>query len=803
MMPATEKAVSVLGEEVRVRGVVQGVGFRPTVWRLASHYELRGQVCNDGEGVLIHIWGFPAQIEDFLVTLKTECPPLARIDSIERQSLATATQIPDNFLISPSQPTSISTGIVPDAAVCPDCVEDSLSPFSRRYRYPLTNCTHCGPRLSIVRQVPYDRCNTSMSPFIQCSECQQEYENPADRRFHAQPNACHRCGPKAWLERTDGRVFSQETLTQLDDLDAACTLLQQGEIVAIKGIGGFHLACDATNDLAVQRLRERKRRYGKPFALMARGLDIIRQYCQVDELEQALLQSPEAPIVLIKRTGPLQVSPDIAPAQNAIGFMLPYTPLHHLILRRMERPIVLTSGNLSEEPQCIDNDDAKKRLKDIAEYLLLHDRDIINRVDDSVAHVVAGKPRLLRRARGYAPVPIPLPEGFEKAPDLLALGGELKNTFCLLKNGQAILSQHMGDLEEAATYEDYQAQLEHYRNLFDHQPKYLVIDKHPEYLSSKLGMEWSEQQTIPLKTIQHHHAHIAACLAENNIPLSQSTALGIALDGLGFGEDNALWGGEFLLADYTRFERLGTFKPVALLGGVQAMREPWRNTLAHLLAEMGWPAYRMNYDTLELTRFLDTQPLETFQAMLKNSVNSPLASSCGRLFDAVAAAMGICRERVQYEGQAAVELENIVDDDVLRNEDDALAYPFAIPRLGGNGLPYIEPLSMWQAVLGDLILETPPAVMAARFHKGLAKTIVAMAVKLSTRNEERFVHTVALSGGVFQNKVLLEQVENRLGKEGFQVLTHRHVPANDGGLSLGQAVVAAARAINAAEFWEK
>ena len=798
MTLSSEQPAPIVGEAIRVRGLVQGVGFRPTVWRLAGRYSLTGQVCNDGEGVLIDVWGVPDRIEDFLAALEADAPSLARIDSIERYSITATTRIPDEFRIALTHSTAISTGIVPDAAVCPECVEDTLSPFSRRYRYPFTNCTQCGPRLSIVRKIPYDRGNTSMSVFIQCSDCQKEYDDPTDRRFHAQPNACHRCGPKAWLERTDGRPFCTEALTQLDDLDAACTLLQEGEIVAVKGIGGFHLACDATNDDAVQRLRERKRRYQKPFALMARDLEIIHGYCRVDDSEQALLQNPEAPIVLLETAGPLQVSGGVAPGQNSIGFMLPYTPLHLLLLHRMQHPIVLTSGNLSEEPQCTDNDDARQRLKGIADYLLLHDRDIVTRVDDSVVRVMAGRPRLLRRARGYAPIPIPLPQGFEKAPELLALGGELKNTFCLIKNGEAIVSQHIGDLEEASTYADYQAQLERYRGLFDHRPKALVIDQHPEYLSSKLGTKWAGEMGVPLMSVQHHHAHIAACLAENNVPLSQSTVLGIALDGLGFGEDNTLWGGEFLLADYLGFERLGTFKPVAMLGGAQAIHEPWRNTLAHLMTAMGWPAYKMNYEPLELTRFLERQPLATFEAMLENGVNSPLASSCGRLFDAVAAAMGICREHAQYEGQAAMELENRVDEAVLLHEDEALAYPFAIPRLGGKGLPYIEPLPMWQALLGDLILETPTAVMAARFHKGLAKIITAMAVNLSTRNDTRFVDTVALSGGVFQNRVLLEQVESRLGSEGFQVLTHRHVPANDGGLALGQAVVAAARAVNAA-----
>jgi len=730
MTLSSEQAV--LGQRIRVRGLVQGVGFRPAIWRLAGHYDLTGQVFNDGEGVLIDVWGMATQIEDFLTALAANAPSLARIDSIERHPItATTHRVPDKFRIAPTHATAISTGIVPDTAVCPECAEETSNPTDRRYRYPFTNCTQCGPRFSIVQKIPYDRCNTSMSAFMQCSQYQQEYDDPADRRFHAQPNACHRCGPQAWLERSDGRPLARESLTRLDDLDAACTLLLQGAIVAIKGIGGFHLACDATDDQAVRRLRERKRRYQKPFALMARDLQIIRRYCRVDVPEQTLLQSPEAPIVLLEKTGPLQVSAGVAPGQKSIGFMLPYTPLHHLLLLRMARPIVLTSGNFSEKPQCIDNDDARQRLKGIADYLLLHDRNIVTRIDDSVVRVMGGQPRLRRRARGYAPVPKPLPQGFERAPNLLALGGELKNTFCLLKNGQAIVSQHIGDLEDAATHADFQAQIEHYRELFDHRPASLVIDRHPEYLSSKLGVKWANETGLPLLRVQHHHAHIAACLAENNVPLQHSSVLGIALDGLGFGEDNTFWGGEFLLADYIGFERVGTFKPVAMLGGTQAMHEPWRNTLAHLLAGMGWPAYKMNHEALELTHFLECQPLATFEAMLENGINSPPASSCGRLFDAVAAAMGLCREQAHYEGQAAMALENRVDEAVLHNEDEALAYPFTIERLGGKGLPYIEPLPMWQALLRDLDRGTPTGVMAARFHKGLARIITTMAVKLT------------------------------------------------------------------------
>lgn len=782
------------GEQIRIRGLVQGVGFRPTVWRIAQTLGLRGQVLNDAEGVLIETWGEPAALDSLVNELIIQIPPLARIDRVERQVLSTICEY-DDFTIADSASASPRTAVVADAASCEACINDTFDPFSRRYRYPFTNCTHCGPRFSIIKAIPYDRANTSMVAFNLCADCQQEYDNPGDRRFHAQPNACYVCGPSIQLLRSDNRTFALDALTQLDAVDAVTTLLKQGEIVAIKGIGGFHLACDATNEETVDRLRQRKQRYHKPFALMARDLDVIRRYCTVDVIEQKLLQSHEAPIVLLSANASEQVASAVAPGQNTLGFMLPYTPLHHLILRRMERPVVMTSGNLSEEPQCIDNASAQARLATIADYLLLHDRDIVNRVDDSVVRVVMGEPRLLRRARGYAPVPLPLPAGFENAPELLALGGELKNTFCLIKDAQAIVSQHIGDLENTPTYADYQKNLNLYQDLFQHTPQRLVIDAHPDYLSSKLGRERAERENLALDVVQHHHAHIGSCLADNNIALNTRPVMGVVLDGLGYGDNGELWGGEFLLADYIGYERLGTFKPVALLGGAKAMREPWRNTYAHLLTELGWPRYKMNFAELELTHYLESKPLATLNAMLENNLNSPSASSCGRLFDAIAAAVGICRGQISYEGQAAIELEAIVDETTLYQEDESLAYPFAIPRLNNSGLPYIEPLAMWQAILGDLILQTPPAVIAARFHKGLARIIVAMVMQLSRRNGERLFDTVALSGGVFQNKILLEQVVQRLQQQDFNVLCQRQFPANDGGLSLGQAVIAAARTL--------
>ncbi len=531
---------------------------------------------------------------------------------------------------------------------------------------------------------------------------------------------------------------------------------------------------------------------------MARDMDVIKKYSTVDALEEELLKEHAATIVILNqidasdKDDETKIAPSVSPGQNTLGFMLPYTPLHHILLRRLGKPIVLTSGNRSEEPQCVDNAEAKERLGEIADYFLFHNRAIVNRLDDSVVKFMAGKPTFLRRARGYAPVPIPLPKGFEKAPELIAMGGELKNTFCMIKNAKAIVSQHMGDLEEARSYADYQRNLNLYKHCFQHKAERVAVDLHPEYLSSKLGRSMAGEHKLKLDEIQHHHAHIASCLADNAWPLDAGPVLGIALDGLGYGCDNTFWGGEFLLCDYTSFERLGTFKPVALLGGAQAMREPWRNTYAHLMAEMGWPRYKMDFEDLELTAFFESKPLQTLNSMLASQTNSPLSSSCGRLFDAVAAAIGICREKATYEGQAAVELEAAVSMDTLKNETENLAYPFAVPRLGGKGLPYIEPLAVWQALLGDLLLNTAKPVMAARFHKGLARAIVHMVKKLCVRDDQRWLNTVALSGGVFQNKIVLELVVESLTAENFEVLTQHQVPPNDGGLSLGQALISAA-----------
>ena len=462
----------------------------------------------------------------------------------------------------------------------------------------------------------------------------------------------------------------------------------------------------------------------------------------------------------------------------------------------MAQPIVLTSGNHAGEPQWIDNDQAKVHLNNIAEFVVLHNRGIAQRVDDSVVKVMDQVPRVLRRSRGFAPIPIGFPQGFEHSPAILAMGGELKNTFCFLKDGQALLSHHIGDLEDSLTYADYQRAISHYQHLFEHKPDCIAVDLHPEYLSSKLGRAQANFGHLPIFDIQHHHAHLAACLVENGVRLNTEPVLGVILDGLGYGEDDTIWGGEFLLADYGNFTRLGSFKPVPMLGGTQAIKEPWRNTYAHVMAEMGWAEFAMNYSDLPLCNFLEKKPRVMLDRMLSHRINSPLASSCGRLFDAAAAAMGICTEHVFYEGQAAMEMEALVDEDTLHHEDESLAYPFSILRLKHSGLPYVEPLGMWQALLGDLILHTPVPVMAARFHKGLANVICQMVTQGSQSPDGHDRHqTMVLSGGVFQNQVLFELVKGKLTAEGFNVLSHKQVPMNDGGIALGQAAIAAARSL--------
>jgi hydrogenase maturation protein HypF len=589
-------------------------------------------------------------------------------------------------------------------------------------------------------------------------------------------------------------------------------LIAAGEILAIKGLGGYQLACDATDRQAVTLLRRLKQRDAKPFALMARDLGVIRRYCILMPEQERVLTGAAAPIVLLPANGPEQLPEAVAPGLRTLGFMLPTTPLHLLLLHELDRPVVMTSGNLSDEPQAIEDGDAAVRLGGIAGYALTHNREIANRVDDSVVRVIDGRPRLLRRARGYAPTPIALPPGFEEAPEILAMGGELKAAFCLVKDGKAILSQHQGDLEHPAAFDDYRKNLELFRSLFEHAPTAFGADRHPEYLSAKLARERAREQGLPLIEVQHHHAHFAACLAENARPRESPAALGIVLDGLGWGDDGTVWGGEFLWGGYGGFQRIACLAPVAMPGGAQAVREPWRNLYAQLIrAADGSETVR------RVLARLAAKPLAVIDRMIASGINTPLASSCGRLFDAVAAALGICPDRQAYEGEAAMRLEALVDETALRPESsyrfDLLhpwqnkgrgphyprhtresRYPW-VPAFAGMTVGdtwILEPAPIWESLLRDLEAGLPPPVIAARFHKGLACGIAEMTEKLATI---RSFDTVALSGGCFQNAVLLGEVSRLLRAQGFVVLSHAAVPANDGGLALGQAAIVAARLI--------
>ncbi|MES9851508.1 MAG: carbamoyltransferase HypF [Candidatus Thiodiazotropha sp. L084R] len=774
-----------IAERIRVQGLVQGVGFRPTVWHLARESGLRGSVWNDAQGVEIHVCGQQEQLDRFCQRLLEEPPPLARIDALERESVS---EMPEEseFVIAVSRGGEIQTGVVPDAATCDACVEDFQDPYNRRYRYPFTNCTHCGPRLTIVEGIPYDRTNTSMRHFLLCDDCRAEYENPADRRFHAQPNACPRCGPKVWLCDAQGKVIEPRNSDE-DAIHEASRHLAQGSIVAIKGVGGFHLACDGSDETAIANLRQRKRRYHKPFALMARDYDVIRNYCSLNDAEAALLAGTAAPIVLLLRHDKDELPDNLAPGHSSLGFMLPYSPLHHLLLADWDRPLVMTSGNIIEEPQCIDNQEATERLQPLADLFLLHDREIFNRVDDSVVRLVDGESRLLRRARGYAPTPLQLPEGFEPAPQLLALGGELKNTFCLVRQGQAILSQHIGDLENLISYQDYLKNLELYRSLYDHHPTHLAADLHPNYRSTQYARVLAEESNLQLLLVQHHHAHIASVLAENGWPLKGGQVLGIALDGSGYGDDGTIWGGEFLLAGYTGYQRLGHLSSVALPGGTQAIKQPWRNTFSQLNHYLGWENVIRQWGDLESVIWLNQQPLEVLSQMIKGGVNSPMSSSCGRLFDGVAALLNICREEISYEGQAAIELES-----AAQRGRESGSGNYRLHIISDSGLQRLDSASLWLSMLDDLSNGVPREEIAWRFHLGLANGVSEMASGLA---KEKGVDTIALSGGVFQNKTLFELVTTRLNNQGFSVLSHHQIPSNDGGLALGQAVIGAANAL--------
>jgi hydrogenase maturation protein HypF len=730
--------------EVRIEGTVQGVGFRPFVHGLATGLGLAGLVGNDARGVFIEVEGDPGTVERFLTGLR-QPPPLAVVERISTRPLA-----PDGhhgFAIVGSDASGRRGALVsPDSATCADCLRELGDPADRRHGYPFVNCTNCGPRFTIVTDVPYDRPNTTMAGFAMCAACAAEYRDPGDRRFHAQPVCCPACGPHVALLDSGGRPRPGEPV------EAARALLRDGGILALKGLGGYHLAATAGDEAAVAALRSRKHREDKPFAVLVPDLETARLLGAVDPAEEAILTSARRPIVLLRRHADAPLAAAVAPGNRSIGVMLPYTPLHHLLAGE---PLVLTSGNVSDEPIAYRDEDAFARLGGIADAFLTHDRPIHVRTDDSVTRVFRGREMPVRRSRGYVPAPLPLPAG---GPPVLACGAELKNTFCLAEDGRAFVSHHIGDLENYETLRAYREGIEHFGRLFDITPSTIAYDLHPEYLSTKYALE----QDLPLVGVQHHHAHIASCMADNE---RSEPVIGVAFDGTGYGTDGTLWGGEFLVADLNGFERAGHLRPVPLPGGTMAIREPWRMAAAY-----GVPA------DLDVAR-RNAANWDTVVAMGDRRVASPLTSSMGRLFDAVAALLGV-RDRVEYEGQAAIELEQRADP------RDGGTYPVRLD----DGSPFtVTGADLVAAVVADLRAGVDVPSIAARFHNAVAALVVAGARRL---RETTGLTTVALSGGVFQNLLLLERTVTGLEAEGFGVLVHHRVPPNDGGISLGQAAVA-------------
>ena len=771
------------GKTIRVRGTVQGVGFRPYIWHLARQYQLLGAVWNDSQGVMIHAWGASEQLHEFIKQIPLQLPPLAKILNIESTAINTNPEHKDFRIISSQSGHPAQTTITADAATCPECLTEISDPHNRRYLYPFTNCTHCGPRLSIIKCIPYDRCNTCMSEFPMCSACQAEYDDPGNRRFHAQANCCSACGPEIWLEDAHGQgIKSTDIIAQ-----AAC-FLKQGYILAIKGLGGFHLACDATNELSVARLRERKKRYAKPLALMARDMNMICEYAQVSRLEQQALMDKSAAIVIL-HAKQKSIAPSVTLGDDKLGFMLPYTPLHTLLLQHPPMPLVMTSGNISDQPQCITNQQARQKLSHLADYLLFHNRNIINRLDDSVVRLMNNEIHMLRRARGFSPEVLKLPENFPVKQQILAMGGELKNSFCLLKDGMAIVSQHIGDLENVATQQDYRYQLKLYQDLFEFQTEMIVVDMHSSYLSTQYGQQLALNQNLPLMQVQHHHAHIAACMVEHGLAFDTQPVLAAVFDGLGMGDNGELWGGEFLLSNYSSCHRLGYFQPIAMPGAVQAIREPWRNCFAQLAFYFDYQQISNEFADLEIFRLLESKPVSTLATMIEKKLNSPPSSSCGRWFDAFAAALGLCSEKIDFEGQAAISLENLA---AMQFENEwHNHYYYTI--LHQQGAWVINWRSLWWGLLSDLRDKCDKSIIAARIHHTLIAATVELLLKLS---KQTLTDTIILSGGVFQNKLLLEAMTSQLVQQGKKVLSPSQYPMNDGGIALGQAVIASSKQLN-------
>ncbi len=773
--------MSTSGIHIHITGIVQGVGFRPFVYGLAQRLELTGWVNNTSAGVDIEANGSPEALSAFAACIQEEAPPLAKIDSLIVSECEPNGY--NEFTIEQSTPIEGAyQPISPDVSICPDCFNELFDPQDRRYRYPFINCTNCGPRFTIIEDIPYDRPLTTMAEFEMCSDCYKEYTNPLDRRFHAQPVACPECGPHIWLEMNQGKTSDAFRYRQEKALQMSRDLLRQGQIVAIKGLGGFHLCCDATNRRAVAELRKRKLRVDKPFGLMMIDSDVVRKHCFINEAELRALESKARPIVILRRKPNSSVVEQIAPGQDTLGVMLPYTPLHYLLLERepdFPTALVLTSGNLSEEPIAIKNQDARIRLDDLADGYLFHNRDIHTRNDDSVIRILPENVRTeesrelsIRRSRGYAPYPIKLPW---EVPPMLATGAELKNTFCLANDRYAFLSQHIGDMENYETMQAFEEGVTHLSRLFRVQPELISYDLHPNYLASRIALQWAKEQGLPSIGVQHHHAHIAACMAEHG--LSENTVvIGVSFDGTGYGDDGAIWGGEILLADYIGYERPYHLSYMPMPGGDAAVREPWRLALTWMKhAGLSWEeSIPPVYWAKERTGIVGDR-LTILERQLQSNLNTPLTSSMGRLFDAVSALIGV-RQTVNFEAQAAIELESIADSNEHGLYDMNLR----------EGIIEAEP--MIRALVSEFKAGISKSTISARFHNGVAKMVADVCQEIRS---DKGVNTVVLSGGVWQNMMLLERTLNHLRENEFEIKFHRQVPTNDGGLSLGQVAIAA------------
>ncbi len=743
---------------VHIQGIVQGVGFRPFVYQLAHQHRLNGYVANTPKGVEIEIEGGQEALQHFLQELPKTAPPLATITQIDTEELPAANYY--NFEIKSSEEGEERAALIsPDTATCSDCLRELFDQQDRRYLYPFINCTNCGPRYTIINDIPYDRSKTSMAGFTMCNDCSREYYDPMDRRFHAQPNACWSCGPQVWLADREGKDLGIK-----EPISEAANLLSQGAILAVKGLGGFHLAVDATQKEAVERLRWRKGREEKPLALMSSSLEQIETYALIGEDERQLLTSAKRPIVIVpKRPGNI-IASEVAPRNRYLGVMLPYTPLHHLLLSHPFVALVMTSGNLSEEPIAIDNLEAVKRLGSIADYFLFHDRDIILRSDDSVLRIARGRPRQIRRSRGYVPVPIFLRKS---VPEVLALGGELKGTICLTKENRAFVGQHIGDLENLETLEFLEQTVDHLQRILEVSPRLLVHDLHPDYLTTQVA---EAQDELPTLAVQHHHAHVVSCMAEHGL---KGKVLGLALDGTGYGEDGTIWGGEILVADEKFYERVAHFEYVPMPGGAKAIKEPWRMAVAYLWATFGEEIFQ---EELPLTRKWDRGQIEVLLQMMQRGLNSPLTSSCGRLFDGVAALAGL-RDRIAYEGQAAIELEQWMEPTTER-------YQYEFREVGEKLL--LSPTAIFRQVYEDAVSGVELPFISGKFHQTLVEMFAEVSLNLCKLHG---LNRVVCSGGVFQNVFLLENLEERLAGSGLEVYTPELIPANDACISLGQAVI--------------